>query len=549
MNFMFNTDKTKLLAKSLIFALVAFHIFCIGYFAINVGWWDDYVVTFYEMEKYLNADSIKEKLGVLTWFYGDHRSMLSRVFFITQITLNNNTVDYRLLMIIGSVFSFLIVFVFYRIWKRERWDFILFIPVVMLLLNLQFYEAQFFANGVFGYIAIVFFSIYLIWITAYKQNIWLMMLLGIVALLTFGNALFTLVGVLVMLVFQKKTRLAIVWLIYCLVTVLIYFNGIEKSPHAITEINSPKIVQGIEAFILHVGSPFNFDFTRNAPLSYFVGSLQIIFLAYFFVNMSIKLIKKEVLTNIDIFLIGLLVFSMLSALAIGINRGQMHVDLVLLSRYRLAPLMLLVISYLILLRYQNKWLTMGLFTVFIIGFYLPTQIIFFTKTKNFYVQKMAEGWIIENIRDTKEKSFNSPFDYSQPKNVYYKPDNSIINQIRKIDLDKCKSVEQFSKLEIIPKPFGSTIVFQSSRDLSQFSKKNGLLLFFKNDDDKKDFFITVDKVSYAPQVYFKELVTHKENLNVYIINDYYSKGQYKIYLVEMYNNKLTAFSTKQKIIL
>jgi hypothetical protein len=544
---MLTANKTFLWVFSLIFILSGFHAFCIWYFSINAGWWDDYIVAFYEIERYINSESLNEKFKILVGPFGDHRSMLSRVFFLIQIMMNQYFVNYRYLMLIGNVFSFLSLFLFYKAWKIEKWDFLFFIPIVMFLLNLQFYEAQFFANGVFGYIAIVFFSIFLVWETAYKGRIWLMMLLGTIALLTFGNALFALVAVLVQLIFQQNIKRVVIWISYCGVACLLYFTEIENPNYSGAHFQNIDILKGFKAFIYHLGSPLNFNSSVESKMCLALGLSQIVLLSYFLITMGLKFINKTPVSTIDTFQLGLCVFGLLSVVAISFLRSNLGFDIMFLSRYRLAPTILLIVSYLTLIRVQKKWINVSVVAASTFCFYLPTQMIFFNKTKNFYVQKEAENWILKNKKGM-PTSFNNPFDLSRDKNVFFKPDDNDISPLRSIDLSKLKQINECSGLEISPTSFGYKIVMQTTRKLNRFSKKDGLLLFFKGVNDADDFLIATDN-DYHPKIFLKELIKKHQSLLIHVMKDYFPKGKYEIYIIEKKRGVLNAFQTNQNVIL
>ncbi len=541
-------NNTLIWVKILLSILVSFHIFCIWYFSINAGWWDDYIVAFYEIEGYLNAKTLNEKFKILVGPFGDHRSMLSRIFFLIQIRLNGNVVNYRYLMIIGNVFSLLIVWVFYKAWKIEKWNFLFFIPIVMFVLNLQFYEAQFFANGVFGYIAIVFFSTLIVWETAYKGRIWLLMILATIALLTFGNALFVLVAVLTQLIFQRRTKNAIIWLIYCTVVAIFYFTEIQN-PHfsGNTQIENIDIIKSFKAMIYHLGSPLNFNSSLESKLCLILGSLQFVLLSYFMVTIGLKFVNKFPISTIDSFLLGLYIFGGLSVTAIAFLKHNIGMDIMFLSRYRLAPTLLLIISYIMLIRLQKKVVSIGLLIFSTCCYYIPTKLIFFNKTKNFHIQKQAENWILKNRKGTLAP-FNDPFDFSRIKNVHFKPDDSIVAALRSIDFSKTKPITQCSELEIKQNPNGSSIIFHTTRKISKFSKNNGLLLFFKNLNAADDFLVTAQNDSH-PKEFLKELIYNKHAFSANITKAFFQKGTYDIYILEIKNNTLNAFQTNQKLIL
>jgi hypothetical protein len=509
--------------------ILLLHFFQVFYLAENTPWYDDYIVTFYEIEGILNSE-FSNKLSILTGFYADHRSFLSRAFFLTQVKLNNLVVNYRTLILVGSLFSFLFVYVFYLVFKKAKKPALYILPITFLLVNHQYYEAIYFANGVYGYLAIAVLTCVLLYETAFNGRVLVMMLLGTLCLLTFGNGLVSIFCVTLMLLLQRRWKSLLSWAAFSGIAVYLYFIGKTQQTHAsrIPELRDWKRV--IKTIGAHSGSPFSFEKLINENIVSYIG---LVILLYVLIK-SLLLLKRAIKTNLesyDSFIFGLVTFSILSILAISILRGVEAPYIYDFSRYKFGPLLLLTTAVMFLFEEKianPKLITLGLFCFF----FIPNLIIYYQVSKEFRGHNTAINWFSKTQTPNFSKEYD-PHDFSQKYNIVYKIPDSELLQIK-------PAGEFASSIQVTvdnQSDFKSIYVDGLDFEFTLNKKKQNYILF---KSEKQDFIVPL-KVELST-------IFRKPKYHLVIINEYQMPGEYQLSLVQVKEDqKIIHKKLKQKI--
>jgi hypothetical protein len=403
--------------------VVYIHYFLIFTYSGNYFWFDDLIVTFHETERLLNADSFIKAFEVLVAPYADHRSMLSRVFFFATSVFNDYEINFQYIMLLGNLFSMPTFYIFWKVWSKNKWDKLTLVPIALIIFNLQYFEAQFFANGVFCYLGVTFFCIWLIYETAFHSRLWLMSIIGVLGLLTFGSMLFALIASVLVLFLGKDFKKTLFWVGITAVIFSLYFFKLDNPYSSKVDIGSINFISGFTLLFRHLASLFYFEGINGNKTLLGIGLLLIAFAIYSFWKpakrfLTEKSFQPDVTTK---FLVGTLTFSLLSAAAICFLRSTESPNTIYFTRYRFAPMIFSISVYFLFLMQVEKvmWVRVSVFFVFLM-IYLPGQRIYIQKAKEHYLGFTANAWALNKFRDV-NASFINPYDLSRKRNLLYNP--------------------------------------------------------------------------------------------------------------------------------
>ncbi|MFD1816092.1 hypothetical protein SAMN04515674_112125 [Pseudarcicella hirudinis] len=373
---MFESAKkeSQYLIRAGIFLPILIFIAFLITFSINVPWMDDMDAFPDFLGRFLKADNWDEKWWLLFKPNNEHRIVYAKLmnlwwYFVT------GELNMKLIMIFGNITLLGILWLFWRVLKEQNIPLKYFLPIPLLLLHPQYYLISLWSITGHQYQPVIFFG--LLGIFLLTRNTITTFIFAVLVIIfdsfTMSNGLFFwFVGIIILLL-QGRIRLTGIWVILTILTIKIYFYKFD------TEAND----LGFAYFMKHPHESFlgffttlggSVDFWNHKAI--FVRSIAPTILGMVLVSIGtywslglalyskelpfswLKLTRKGKLFElhqriadkpINLLILGGFLFLAANALVIGILRPRFGYFVMLVSNYKIYPITLLILVYLMLL--------------------------------------------------------------------------------------------------------------------------------------------------------------------------------------------------------
>ncbi|MGV3697716.1 hypothetical protein [Flavobacterium sp.] len=298
---------------------------------------DDYQAILDSLNKILNTESLSEKIKILFSQHNEHRIVYDRIWTIISYKLQYN-VDFNFLSLIGNLSLLGMAIIFYRRFTALQKPTLLFLTVTVFLFNMTSWENVTFAMATLSnFTVFLFVLISLGFITSdtlgKKRNLYLAFLFLFLAAITQGGGLFLIPISLLVLIYKKEYKNAVIYGVLCLGLIALYFYGYQKPPQSMGIVESVvKFKFDIVLFALaFLGNAFNYYMVYNNPeyscnFTMLVGAL---FLLLFIYITYTKYYKK------NLFIYSLMLLLVMSAFVTAVSRTSFGVLTAGSSRYRI----------------------------------------------------------------------------------------------------------------------------------------------------------------------------------------------------------------------
>ena len=380
--------------------VIGFHFLILSQYARNIPSYDDYDAILKFISEFQNS-SFSEKLSLLFAHHNEHVILLLRIILIINAYLFGG-INFYALIVVGNIILAAIAFITFFLYNKNQQPY-LFIPLFILVLNLNSYENIFWAMASianFGVILLALISFYFI----SQKNTTSFFIGLIVALITTfsnGNGLLTLfIGLGILLYNRTSLKYIGIWIVTSTIALTGFYWGYETVEHRPGIIST--LINDLDKVIIHF-----FIMLGNAasgwrlPLQIISGILASLTLLYLFYNYR----------NLNISALAFLSFLVLSCAAISLARGGFGIWWANTSRYMI---------------YGN------LIAFFLFLSAIHTPLITRLKIPLYFILllgSLASYWMnfrrIDNIRyhtNKLEYSAASHHDVSKPEKAYYYPD-------------------------------------------------------------------------------------------------------------------------------
>ncbi|MFH0989505.1 MAG: hypothetical protein V1799_05745 [bacterium] len=297
-------------------------------YMVNIPFHDDYEIILDFMNKYLQADTLGEKLSLLFSQHNEHRMVFGRIVALVQYSLRQEISlnDSLLIGNLGWICAIAIIMIVAQ--KHYRLTLVQLLPIPFILLIPTHWETMVFASAAANYWVIVFSLVFILCVV--HDRFVGACLFYLAALLTFGNGL--LLGLLGLWFWgrQKRWKPFFVFGALMVVSTLLYYVNYQKP------VDHPMVFETITQ--------------PGAVLSYIVlfwGSiLPMKIPAFLFgLGMIIYAILHMLKRNRDHFLIMIILFVALTSLAAAITRSGFGIEQALSSRNSIYALLLVACCY------------------------------------------------------------------------------------------------------------------------------------------------------------------------------------------------------------
>jgi hypothetical protein len=417
----------------LIFLPVALYFYFLSEYAINIPKWDDHALKAFIVE-FENANGLIPKLQTFFKQHNEHRIAFDR-FFTLIVFWIHGSIEYRWLMWIGNFTLLGVLFIFYKIFQKQKLSLAFFVPIPFILFQLQLWENTFWGMAAMQNFGIIFFITALIYLVGSEKrsNFYLALLVAFLATYTSGNGVTIFPVCIALLIFQRRFKDVFVFGLISAILVFLYFYQYkfpENNP-TLDGIGIKKIGIG---FLMFLGSVFDLipNASQNQKMIILGGALLLLtgsIIAIYLIFNSNLFKKQRNLNHTELFTLGSLMFLIGTAIVVTFTRISYGEVGLLTSRYKIYSILLLITIYIAFISkiniHNNKWLPLTLIFM-AMSFNLVANYTNYKEIINFRNQliSFAVNWKLE------ENTFTP-----KPKiNLYESPNLGFENNFQEIKL-------------------------------------------------------------------------------------------------------------------
>jgi hypothetical protein len=426
------------------------YFYSIYTYTTNIPFSDDYPTVLDATISIIQSEGLKGKLVLLFSKSVEEILLISKIIPLATYYVFGE-IDLRLNRIIGNSAFLGLLFFIYKALPNNKEKIFLLLPAVLLLFQLK--QNWFYITVASTNIISLWFSSLVFYFLGKNstKHFFYSVLIVILSVFSFGSGVVTLAVGWLVLLFQKRFKLASVWFFTAILTVgpFIFFNGLTSSFTSsygtVSSLND--LVRVGLFFISFFGSVFSFE---SQIIMFFFGALIIahfIFLIY----------RKYYEVNLPVF--SFMVFLIFLAATAALYRSGLGENAVTADRYKIYSLVMVLMVYisvidLFYLKINNKWI-----------FIIPTVIL----ATYFYTTSYVEGkqklefsksllaWRMNQWLDQNYNLMAHPFE-NQANAImtralssgYYKLPYKLINIPEKRYSPLSNSMERCSQLSDVP---------------------------------------------------------------------------------------------------
>ena len=390
---------------------MALYFYFLSEYAINIPKWDDHALKAFIVE-FQSANGLIQKLQTFFKQHNEHRIAFDR-FFTLIVFWIHGSIEYRWLMWIGNFTLLGILFIFFKIFQKQKISIAYFVPIPFILFQLQLWENTFWGMAAMQNFGVVFFILTLIYLISSEKrsHFYIALFVAFLATYTSGNGITIFPVCIVLLVLQRRFRDVFLFSSVSIILVFLYFYQ-YKFPENNPSMDGIRINKIASGFFMFLGSVF--DLIPNASQSqkitiglgfilFITGSIIAIYLIF-----NSKLFKKQRnLNHTELFILGTIMFLIGTAIVVTYTRISYGESSLLTSRYKIYSILLLITIYLAIISKINlvndKWLAFTLIFM-AVCFNLIANFTHFKDVVNFRNQLISFGvnWKLEEkISDEK----------------------------------------------------------------------------------------------------------------------------------------------------
>lgn len=386
------------ITRSFLYVLILLPIvlFCLflWHFALDIPQGDDFELILNFLSDYVSkAATLQQKFALITEQWVEHRLAYTRIVVLFQYLLTGQ-VSFYLIIILGNLSLIGILFICWRQLQSAGYSLYYLFPISLLLFQPCYsYDGLLWPAATLAYNSVSFFAILTIHWLSNRRGVyfWLATISAIVCVYTFGNGVLIFVAGACVLLIQKRQKELVLWSGITILIIFIYFSnyqhyGNRNNPfHNLTNHSFYIFIN----FLVFLGSALNWDerwikaVTFSDLPSIIAGAgVLIAFCFLLFTNLrswirvnSSKTTTEPKQDQYTVFLLGSLLFFVLTGILLCVSRGDKDMVYAHTNRYRINSVAGLIIAYCAILRFfKVKPLFYALITttvgvVFILSFF------------------------------------------------------------------------------------------------------------------------------------------------------------------------------------
>lgn len=213
----------KLLGLGLALLPILYFYLIIDAHLVNIPFIDDYMLL-ETVHNFRQEKNFIEAVKILFAQVNQHRFAFERLVMLALVFFTG-TVNLEILITLGNLFLFGILYLFFRTFREERVSWYYFLPVPFLLFNLTYYENANWGIAAIQNTPLIFFAL----LSAFglgrgnRVGWWIGVIAALVATFVSGTGMLAWIIGAVILFFQKKYRPLILWLVLAAGCLAFYF--------------------------------------------------------------------------------------------------------------------------------------------------------------------------------------------------------------------------------------------------------------------------------------------------------------------------------------
>ncbi len=389
-------NKSTYFAWAIIALPIILYFYFLSEYSLNIPKWDDHALKAFILD-YENADGFLHKFQTFFKQHNEHRIAFDR--FITLIVFKiHGTIDYRWLMWVGNFSLIGVLSIFYKIFQKQKISLLFFVPIPLILFQLQLWENTFWGMAALQNFGIIFFILMLIYLISSEKKgyFYVALLFAFFATYTSGNGITVFPICIVLLVLQKRFKEVVIFGIVSIILIGVYFYHYLMPPSnpPMVGIGLGKIIFGFFSFL---GSAFDLmpNSSGRIKLTIVAGGILFVISAIIAIYLifNSKLLKKNrFLSHVELFVLGVLMFLIGTAIVVTFTRISFGDIGLLTSRYKIYAILLLITLYTFIIskiEHTNlKWLSFPLILI-AFGFNVIANYLNFKEIVNFRNQLIS----------------------------------------------------------------------------------------------------------------------------------------------------------------
>ena len=312
----------------------AIYFYLIYSYSLNLPFADDFTILSQAISIFQSAN-LSENLSILFSQDGEHRLAFSRLAYTLSYILLGE-VNFKFLVIFGNTSLLALLYLFLKTLKVPHTNLLYFVPVSILLFQLQFWKNMIWAQSALHHQYILFFTGLTFYFLSKNSNrgFYCGFFFAIVSVFTQGSGLGTIFLGWIILLIGKRYQQSVIWAVGTFLVGLFYF----KNFHTITNVYAgTQSLAGFNNLLIYffafLGSALPFD---NMYVAVGLGVLLSLYLCFLTG-------EKYFTKNSTVYMFMVYIFFIAALVAIA--RSDLGVENVFSPRYKIDSIILTILVY------------------------------------------------------------------------------------------------------------------------------------------------------------------------------------------------------------
>ncbi len=354
----------------------------------NIPNGDDLYCLMLFTQQFKDASTFYERFVLLTQQWVEHRIVYSRFSALLSYWLTGN-VNFITIALIGNLTLVAFTILFWKVIRKLGASLYFLIPVVLILFSPVTYEGNLWAGASTVYMPVAFLGLLTVYLLACNRESGIAwpLFTALLATFSFGNGMFVLLVGLVLLIYQKRFRIAFIWGLASVAAIGLYFmnffsasstDAFGFSAHFRKPMyllyNFFAFIGGILDYSENINSPF---VSANIPATLLGVTLfaAISYGSLIFLKDTSRPDGESGRRNIQYAWLGMAAFLLVTALVMAYSRTAGAAMTTLSSRYKIYSMLFWIIVYWGCLIYFERKKLVGLvfgimsLVILVLGYY------------------------------------------------------------------------------------------------------------------------------------------------------------------------------------
>lgn len=354
----------------------------------NIPNGDDLYCLMLFTQQFKDASTFYERFVLLTQQWVEHRIVYSRFSALLSYWLTGN-VNFITIALIGNLTLVAFTILFWKVIRKLGASLYFLIPVVLILFSPVTYEGNLWAGASTVYMPVAFLGLLTVYLLACNRESGIAwpLFTALLATFSFGNGMFVLLVGLVLLIYQKRFRIAFIWGLASVAAIGLYFmnffsasstDAFGFSAHFRKPMyllyNFFAFIGGILDYSENINSPF---VAANIPATLLGVTLfaAISYGSLIFLKDTSRPDGEPGRRNIQYAWLGMAAFLLVTALVMAYSRTAGAAMTTLSSRYKIYSMLFWIIVYWGCLIYFERKKLVGLvfgimsLVILVLGYY------------------------------------------------------------------------------------------------------------------------------------------------------------------------------------